>query len=126
MSDKEHRASEGSFDELAKGLASGTISHRRMLKLVGAALMASALSFFFDWRVGFAQQQEEVRRNCFSEVDEEGCLCEVCDVFVPCPRSDPEGGEGFCFDRREGDCHCRESCCASASATVQQTAAAGG
>ena len=50
----------------------------------------------------------EEARNCFSEfeVDPDGvpfeCIC--CDIYVPCPLSDPEGGEGFCFDRSECDC----------------------
>lgn len=50
----------------------------------------------------------EEARNCFSEfeIDPDGvpfeCIC--CDIYTPCPLSDPEGGEGFCFDRLECDC----------------------
>jgi hypothetical protein len=41
---KEHRAS--SFDELTKGLARGTVSRRKALKLMGAALFGGALASF--------------------------------------------------------------------------------
>ncbi len=50
----------------------------------------------------------EEARNCFSEFEIDpdgvpfGCIC--CDIYVPCLLSDPEGGEGFCFDRSQCDC----------------------
>jgi hypothetical protein len=37
-------AGERSFDELASGLASGTLSRRRVLRLMGGALVGSALA----------------------------------------------------------------------------------
>ena len=48
MSDQESRYTnrEGSFDELAKGLASGAVSRRRALRLMGAALVGGALASF--------------------------------------------------------------------------------
>ncbi len=43
--DREDGANERSFDEIAKGLASGAISRGRALKLVGAGILGAALSF---------------------------------------------------------------------------------
>jgi hypothetical protein len=46
MSEQESRYSngEGSFDELAKGLASGTVSRGKALRLMGAALIGGTLA----------------------------------------------------------------------------------
>ncbi len=41
---EEHASEEHSFDELARGLARGSLSRRRALKLVGAALLGGVLS----------------------------------------------------------------------------------
>jgi hypothetical protein len=43
----EQPVEEHSFDELAKGLAEGTISRRRALKWVGAAVLAAAVPPLF-------------------------------------------------------------------------------
>jgi hypothetical protein len=39
-----HTNREGSFDELAKGLAAGTLSRGKALRLMGAALVGGALA----------------------------------------------------------------------------------
>ena len=44
--DRDGMTEEYSFDELARGLASGTLSRRRALKLVGAAFLGGALGIF--------------------------------------------------------------------------------
>jgi hypothetical protein len=43
---EEVEAAEHSFDDLAKGMASGTLTRSRALKLTGAAILGSALSIF--------------------------------------------------------------------------------
>jgi hypothetical protein len=43
MGAKEH-TEEHSFDELARGLASGSVSRRKALRLMGAALLGSTLA----------------------------------------------------------------------------------
>jgi hypothetical protein len=47
-----------SFDELAAGLADGTITRARAIKLAGAALVGSALTLF--WPAGAEGQEEGV------------------------------------------------------------------
>jgi hypothetical protein len=49
---------EASFDELAKGLASGTITRVQALKLAGAAILGAALASLFPG-LAFAQDDEE-------------------------------------------------------------------
>jgi hypothetical protein len=95
-----------SFDELTKALASATLSRRRALKLIGAGIVGGALGFFFDRRVGFAQQQAGesrcepptwypfIREGPFGPSPHE-CLCERCVTAVPCEET-TELGEGLC------------------------------
>ena len=46
LPDQEDIAEEHSFDELAKGLASGTLSRSRALKLFGGAVLGGLLAPF--------------------------------------------------------------------------------
>ena len=78
---QETRAS--SFDELAKGLASGTISRRKALRLMGAALFGAALVPLLPEQAQALTNKQ--RRRCHTEG---GTVCssgtrasEVC-----CPR----------------------------------------
>ena len=88
-----YTAGDGSFDDLAQGLASGTISRRRALKLAGASV-ASALGL--TW---FASPAEAAPR---------------------CPRDTRPGCEVLCTDTRKqcncirtvgGDKRCVHPCC---------------
>ena len=92
---EEYLAEEYSFDEVARGLATGTLSRTRALKLVGAALLGGALGIF-----GFAGSAEARRRrsSCF-----------------PCTTSNPSSYPyGYCCLTRTGGtsgCLVRSSFC---------------
>ncbi len=45
--DRENLSEKHSLDELAKGMAKGTLTRRRMLKLAGAALLGGVISAAF-------------------------------------------------------------------------------
>ena len=53
---------ESSFDELAKGLASGTISRRRVLRLMGSAIVGTVLASISG--VAWAAPPEDRGRPC--------------------------------------------------------------
>lgn len=57
---EEEPVQEHSFDELAKGIASGAISRGRMLKMAGAAILGGALTAFFP---GIAQAEKRHKRR---------------------------------------------------------------
>ncbi len=133
---------EHSFDELARGLADGTISRSRALKLIGAAILGSVLGFYFDRRASLAQEEEAGELRCFllesigpAPSPEGGCvLCTSC--LVCCSNPDPLTSE-LCLDAEISCADCRSVPCPEppvaanagetfASADIQQAAAASG
>jgi hypothetical protein len=64
-----------SFDELAKGLASGTVTRIQALKLVGSAILSAVLLPLFS-RIGLAQEE--------CDPDEVLCGSECCDAEDCC------------------------------------------
>jgi hypothetical protein len=75
---------EDSFDELAKGMASGAISRRKALKLVGAAVFGGALVSLFP---GVAEARHR-RHRC--KPGQRGCAIGVC----KCPKGSRCVGAG--------------------------------
>jgi hypothetical protein len=79
---------ECSFDELARGMAEGAISRGRVLKLVGAAILGSALSIFALPGKAHARHRYHRRRRrgptCFLNVGDDctaacpGLYCTAC------------------------------------------------
>jgi hypothetical protein len=133
--DREDRTEEHSFDELAKGLASGAVSRRRALKLLGLAIGGGLLSSIpgLAWGQegppegkvppqakgppagvqgcpeGQARVQGECRPVCITVTSSQCCVCEV---------GTPEGGVESvgCVDRaafvqeQGGPIDCHELC----------------
>jgi hypothetical protein len=92
-------AVERSFDELATGLASGSISRGRALKLMGAALVGSALAFI----PGVAQARRctcpEPTRCCFAHFPGSGPFQTCCSPDRPvCCQSESSFS---CLESRE-------------------------
>jgi hypothetical protein len=72
------------FDELAKGLATGTLSRGKAIRLVGGALLGAALASFpgVAWADGCRRLGRECRRdhqccskNCVRRGDDKVCAC---------------------------------------------------
>jgi hypothetical protein len=90
------RLEEYSFDELAKGMASGTISRSRALKMAGAALLGAVL-------VPFSAAPAEARRRnpCKGKP---AITTEFCPIEeAACKRTDPGC---VCTTTTEGDKRC--------------------
>jgi hypothetical protein len=82
---KRHGGGVRAFDDLARGLESGTISRSKAIKLGGAALVASALGLFASQG---AEAQEDVetavsRRRCRERNDN---FCKVRGCKTCCNR----------------------------------------
>ena len=110
---------ETSFDELAKGLASGTITRGQALKLAGAAILGTTLASLFP-RLAFAQSGcpedlEPCGGGC-CDITEECCAGVVCcDATEECcagvccePGLVCVGGQCVC---PSGTIACGSSCC---------------
>ena len=107
------------FDEVAKGLAAGTISRRRALKLVGSALLGGGLLAMFP---GVARAQSIVandgvsvagHRNpgCKGEpaINNRGCPGNFCG-HGGCYCAETVGGEKKCVDIGNARCPNRDKC----------------
>jgi hypothetical protein len=122
-------ARESSFDELAKGLASGTLSRRKALRLMGAALVGGVLASI----PGIAEAAPKGKpagrkckrdRQCVNGL----CLSGVCSGF-PDSQSCPEGclpvvladGSIGCYSCPSGSCGLptRPSCADCAALGLQ-------
>ncbi len=106
---------ENSFDELAKGLASGTITRGQALKLTGAAVLGTVLgSLFPRW----ASTQEECDSDevlCGGECcDAEDCCGSVC-----CGATEECCADGLC-------CGATEECCYGVCCEIRKTCGASG
>jgi hypothetical protein len=89
-----YRPRDYSFDELAKGLASGTISRRKALRLMGSALLGGVLASI----PGVALAQQDGNSACAHFCNE---------VFPPGPergqcKSQGAKGEGPCYECTPG------------------------
>jgi hypothetical protein len=123
-----------SLDELAKRLASGTISRRKALRLLGSALLGGALASIpgMAWAANggisacvrsclqtFPPGRE--RGECVRQCRDEACLGGTCDEGFPQCNNNPdcicfqtaEGG-GLCFDvRKDQTCDLYQQCTTS-------------
>src|SRR5919199_113537 len=110
---------ETSFDELAKGLASGTITRGQALKLAGAAILGTTLASLLP-RLAFAQS------GCPEDLEPCGSGCcditEECCAGVVCCDATEECCAGVCCEPGKvcvgGQCvcpsdtiACGSSCC---------------
>ena len=104
VNDQEDITEEHSFDELAMAMADGTLSRSRALKLVGAAVLGGALSFFAlpadeaEARRRRRRKRRRRRRRCLTS----GANCEaVC----------PGGVLRTCARCCTGRCNAVDRCC---------------
>ena len=101
---------ESSFDELAKGLASGTITRVQMLKLAGAAVLGTVLGPFFT-RWAFADHSgicSPAEEYCGGDLccgpTEECCYGTCCEIRKTC------GADGWCVCEAQY-VSCGSECC---------------
>jgi hypothetical protein len=71
-------AGERSFDELARGLASGTLSRRKALRLMGGVLVGSALAFI-PGTAGAKPKPAGKKCKHDHQCASERCVNDVCD-----------------------------------------------
>ena len=116
---QEEITEEYSFDELARGLASGTISRRKALKLVGSAILgAGLLTAIPTGEAGAIEAEDECgarsgcnrrcrnRRGCRCVETVTGnvrcvrpcCLRQACDTNTQC------GSGGLCMKNAQQHC----------------------
>ncbi len=100
---------QNSFDELAKGLASGTITRVQALKLIGAAVLGTMLVPLLPRRA-FADSED----GCPAAHDPCGDICcrpgeECCGNGTCCGAAEKCCGDGICCGAAE-DC-CAGTCC---------------
>ncbi len=102
---------EYSFDELARGLATGTLPRGQALKLVGAALLGSALGFFS--LQGPAEGQVEAAAACSGPaIDNDRCVANRCGGTRrrPCFCAETVGGNKTCVNLRGETCPSTDQC----------------
>ena len=101
---------ERSLDELAKGLATGTLSRGKALRWMGGALLGAALASFpgVAWANDCRRLGRECRRdsqccsgNCVSRGDDKVCACPQGQTLCKKP-----GGEGRCVNLQANERHC--------------------
>jgi hypothetical protein len=116
-----------SLDELAKGLASGTLSRGKALRWMGGALLGAALASVpgVAWANDCRRLGRQCRRdsqccsnNCISQGDVKVCACPegktACNErCVNLERNDNHCGE--CFNRCDEDVECVEGVCGGSS-----------
>jgi hypothetical protein len=125
-------ARERSFDDLARGLASGNVTRGKALRLMGAALVGSALTSLGmggvaaadDSGVDCKRNGKKCKKNsqCCSGICTSSGTCESCNLGTPCG----PGGIGNCRANASGagtTCSCGgETCtnnCGDCSGTFQ-------
>jgi hypothetical protein len=100
--DREDVTEEHSFDELARGLATGAISRGQALKLVGGGILGAALGFvglgFFDADAEARGRHSRHRRRRHKHRRR---ICPVgvkagCGVTCVCPLGTSCNGAGIC------------------------------
>ncbi len=108
------------FDEVAKGLASGTISRRRALKLTGMALLGGGLVALFpgvagaqsivpDDEVGVTGHRDP---GCKGEkaINNRRCPFNICGREHYCQCATTAGGNKRCVDLSRARCPRRNEC----------------
>jgi hypothetical protein len=117
-----HAIREGSFDELAKGLASGTVSRSKALRLMGAALVGGALASF-PGAAWAARPECPSGVRCKGQCCPEGATCEKgAGGGCTCP-SDTTNCGGVCTDLLASDSNCGS--CGNACVTGASCVAGG-
>jgi hypothetical protein len=122
---------EYSLDELAKGLATGTLSRGKALRWMGGALLGAALASIpgVAWanddcrRLGRECRRDSqcCSRNCIRRGDDKVCGCPEGQTLCKKPR-----GDGRCVNLKTNERHCG-SCfnrCAEGEECVGGTCAA--
>ena len=103
MSDQESRYTErdGSLDELAKGLAIGTLSRRKALRMMSAVLVGAALTFV----PGVAWAKPKPGKKCKRDTQcptGQSCVGGTCSVVDVCPPSTTTCRSCSCQDDTTG------------------------
>jgi hypothetical protein len=112
------QTTQSSLDELAKGLATGTLSRGKALRWMGGALLGTALASFpgLAWandcrRLGRACRRDSqcCSRNCIRQGDDKVCACP--EGKTPCNErcvnlERNENHCGACFNRCPEDVEC--------------------
>jgi Stigma-specific protein, Stig1 len=120
MTDQTH---EHSLDQLAKGLATGTLSRGKAIRWMGGALLGAALASFpgVGWANDCRRLGRECRRdsqccsrNCVRRGDDKVCACpegksRCGDRCVNLKRNENHCGE--CFNRCDEGVECVEGVC---------------
>ena len=99
---------EHSLDELAKGLASGTLSRGKAIRWMGGALLGAALASF----PGVAWANDDCRRlgrECRrdSQCCSGNCVRRGDDKVCACPQGQSRCGDR-CVNRQTNERHCGE------------------
>ena len=96
-----------SFDELAKGLATGTLSRGKALRWMGGALLGAALASFpgMAWADDCRRLGRECRRD--SQCCSRNCVRRGDDKVCRCPEGQTRCGDR-CVNRQRNERHCGE------------------
>ena len=106
------QTTESSLDELAKELATGTLSRGKAIRWMGGALLGAALASVAGvaWANDCRRLGRECRRdsqccsrNCFGRRDDKVCGCRADQTLCKKPR-----GEGRCVNLQTNERHCGE------------------
>ncbi len=112
----EDMTEEYSFDELARGLATGTLSRRKALKLVGAALLGGALGFFS------LQGRAEGQACVGAKIDNDRCVANRCGGTRrrPCFCAETVAGNKRCVNLQGETCPSTDQCDSNADCPVDE------
>ena len=97
------------FDDAAKGLAAGTISRRRALKVTGSALLGGGLLALFP---GVAGAQVSVQSACENRraISNRSCHARNCGGRSNCSCAKTVSGTKRCVNFRDARCPARDQC----------------
>src|SRR5215213_10849719 len=120
LSFPQQRISDG-LDEVAKGLAAGTISRRRVLKLTGSALLGGGLLALFPGVAGADSDPECQGEPAINNVS---CPENVCSENPNCVCARTVGGDKKCVDLGLANCPASDECdrnrdCASGEVCIR-------
>jgi hypothetical protein len=101
------QTTERAFDELAKGLASGTLSRGKAIRWMGGALLGAALASFPG--VAWADDCRRLGRECRRDFQccSENCVRRGDDKVCGCPEGKSRCGLR-CVNRKTNENHCGE------------------
>ena len=97
------------FDQAAKGLAEGTISRGRALKLAGSALLGGGLLALFP---GVAGAQVSVEAGCAHRpaISNKACPASQCGGDPNCFCAKTVSGAKTCVNLENAECPARDEC----------------